>query len=104
MINPNIWIPEEVDSIMNDHGLACICRVTPSTNDPSGSSKLYGTEGLPESWKAHIDIIEDWVVNDISSTNIRKQLAKGGSVKYVVPDGAIRIIKKYGLYGSKKIE
>jgi len=31
-----------------------------------------------------------------------KKLETGGSVKYVVPDGTIEVIRKYGLYNSNK--
>ncbi len=39
---------------------------------------------------------------DISSTGIRRRLAEGGSVRYLVPDGVRDLIADRGLYGAGK--
>lgn len=39
---------------------------------------------------------------DISATGIRRMLAKGESVRYLVPDGVYEIIHDRGLYGARK--
>ncbi|CAF3440159.1 unnamed protein product [Rotaria sp. Silwood1] len=102
MLNPNIWIPKDIDEIMTNYGLACITRLSAPESGQGGATVSDVTEGMPDLWKQHIDIIQDWVVNDISATNIRKRLEKGLSVKYIVPDATIEIIRKYGLYNSNK--
>ena len=41
---------------------------------------------------------------DISATGIRRALAKGESVRYLVPEGVYEIIHDRGLYGARKDE
>ncbi len=41
---------------------------------------------------------------DISATGIRRMLAKGESVRYLVPEGVYEIIHDRGLYGARKDE
>jgi nicotinate-nucleotide adenylyltransferase len=38
----------------------------------------------------------------ISSTDCRERVARGDPVWYLVPDGVVQYIGKYGLYGSGK--
>ena len=102
MLNAKVWEPQDIDDIMSNYGVACITRLTAPESGQGGATITDVKEGMPELWKAGIDVIEDWVVNDISATNIRKQLAVGASVKYIVPDGTIRVIHQYGLYNSNK--
>lgn len=39
---------------------------------------------------------------DISATGIRRMLAKGESVRYLVPEGVYEIIHERGLYGARR--
>jgi len=102
MLNPNVWLPKDIDDIMTNYGLACITRLSAPESGQGGPTISDVKEGMPDLWKEHIEVIQDWVVNDISATNIRKKLQEGCSVKYIAPDGAIEIIRKYGLYNSTK--
>ncbi|CAF2429074.1 unnamed protein product [Rotaria sp. Silwood2] len=102
MLDPKIWIPKDIDDIMTKYGLACITRLSAPEPGQGGATVPDVKEGMPDLWKQHIDIIQDWVVNDISATNIRKRLEKGLSVKYIVPDATIKVIRNYGLYNSDK--
>ncbi|CAF5030790.1 unnamed protein product, partial [Rotaria sp. Silwood1] len=102
MLNPKSWEPQDIDDIMTKYGVACINRLSAPESGQDKATVPDVTEGMPDLWKKHIDIIEDWVVNDISSTNIRKRLEKGLSVKYIVPDATIAIIRQRHLYGSDK--
>lgn len=54
-------------------------------------------DNLPASWKARL--MEGVMPQmDISSANIRRQLATGRSVRYVVPDRVRQYIARWGLY------
>jgi nicotinate-nucleotide adenylyltransferase len=37
----------------------------------------------------------------ISSTEIRRRLRRGGSVRYWIPDGVLAYVKRHGLYGTR---
>ncbi|CAF0996700.1 unnamed protein product [Rotaria sordida] len=102
MLNPKIWLPKDIDDIMTNYGLACITRLSAPESGQGGATVPDVKEGMPDLWKQHIEVIQDWVVNDISATNIRNKLEKGFSVKYIVPDATIEVIRKYGLYNSNK--
>jgi nicotinic acid mononucleotide adenylyltransferase len=102
MLNSNIWLPEDVDAIMEKYGVVCVTRLTAPESDRGGAIREEVTSGMPEKWTKNIHVIQDWVINDISATSIRKQLANGCSVKYIVPDPVIKIIHEDGLYGWKR--
>ena len=101
MLNVNVWTEEDVEKIINDCGVVCINRLTMSENGSGVPTFSDPRIGFKESWRENIDLINDWVINDISATSIRKQLLVGNSVKYIVPDGAIDVIYRHGLYGAK---
>lgn len=100
MLKPNVWLPQDIDDIMTKYGVACITRLTAPESGQGGATIPDVKDDMPDLWKKHIEVIQDWVVNDISATNIRNKLEKGCSVKYIVPDGAIEIIRQRGLYNS----
>lgn len=102
MLNAKVWLPQDIDDIMTDYGVACITRLSAPESGQSGATIPDVKDGMPDLWKQHTEVIQDWVVNDISATNIRNKLENGCSVKYIVPDGAIEIIRKYSLYNSDK--
>jgi nicotinic acid mononucleotide adenylyltransferase len=102
MLNAKVWLPEDIDDIMTNYGVACITRLSAPESGQGGATIPDVKEGMSDLWKKHIEVIQDWVVNDISATNIRNKLAKGCSVKYIVPDATIELIHKYGLYNSNQ--
>ena len=102
MLNPNVWLPKDIDDIMTNYGVACITRSNAPRSDQKSSTLQDITEGMPDLWKEHVDIVQDWVINDISATKIRDRLENGCSIKYIVPDATISIIRQYGLYNSNK--
>ncbi len=55
---------------------------------------------LPEAPEGAIQVIEIPALA-ISSTDIRKRVAEGKPIWYLVPDGIVQFIAKHGLYGSK---
>lgn len=103
MLNAKVWMPEDIDSIMTNYGVACITRLSAPESGEGGATIPDVKDGMPDLWKRNVEVIQDWVVNDISSTNIRNKLAKGCSVKYIVPDGAIDVLRRHGLYSSNAV-
>lgn len=98
MSMPEIWSPKDIDDIMTKYGVICTTRMDPSPSEEHSLRDINATEGMSDLWKSRIDIIPDWLVHNISSTKVRHKLRNGCSVKYIVPDGAIEIIRKYRLY------
>ena len=46
----------------------------------------------------HIQVVKQYVVNDISSTKVRLFVKRGLSLKYLTPDPVIDYIQKHNLY------
>jgi nicotinate-nucleotide adenylyltransferase len=55
---------------------------------------------LPDELARRLIWIPDPVETSISSTDIRRRLAEGKSVRYMVPELVFQYIKEHGLYGS----
>jgi len=102
MLKPDVWLRQDIDDIMTNYGVACITRLSAPESGQGGATIPDIKEGMPDLWKQHIEVIQDWVVNDISATNIRNKLEKGCSIKYIVPDATIEVIRRLGLYNSNK--
>ena len=102
MLKADVWLPQDIDDIMTNYGVACISRLIPQEPGKADAAMPDVKDDMPDLWKQNIEVIQDWVVNDISATNIRKQLSNGCSIKYIVPDATIEVIRKHGLYNSDK--
>lgn len=63
-----------------------------------------GTAGTAGEGAVHVPVTRI----DLSSTDVRERVALGKSIRYLVPDGVIRIIKDYRLYslqpGGRELE
>lgn len=56
-------------------------------------------EQIPDFIAQHVTWISEGIKTNISSTYIRRQLAGGRSVRYLVPESVCRYMKEHGLYG-----
>lgn len=57
----------------------------------------FDIKRAPEPWRDRVIVLKTPEL-DISSTDIRKRVAQGKSVRYLVPDPVERYIKDHGLY------
>ncbi|CAL5228862.1 g12073 [Coccomyxa viridis] len=90
---PGVWKPEHVRSILEDYGVVCISR------EHSNVSQLMEDRVSPlHEFSNGILLVENPIINNISSTVLRQQLAQGRSIRYLVPDGVIEYIKKHQVY------
>ncbi len=55
---------------------------------------------LHGSCRDHIFMVKDDVLDSTSSTLVRRELAAGRSVRYLLPDSVIAYIQQHGLYGT----
>ncbi|XP_061457468.1 nicotinamide/nicotinic acid mononucleotide adenylyltransferase 1 [Rhineura floridana] len=92
---PKLWKPEDITEIMTNHGMVCISRV-----GNNARRFIYESDVL---WrhKDSIHLVEEWITNDISATNIRRALRRGQSVRYLIPDVVQAYIKQHNLYTAE---
>lgn len=89
----DLWKEEDKEEIVSKFGIVCITR--------SGSdvTKVIYESDLLTTYSSKIELVNEWIYNEISATKIRRALGRGQSVKYLIPDAIIKYIKKHGLYG-----
>ncbi|CAL8470875.1 g10417 [Coccomyxa elongata] len=90
---PGVWQPDHVRSILQDHGLVCIGRIHSDVR-----RLMADPASVLHEFQHNIILVEDPVVNEISSTKIRSELCKGHTVRYLLPDPVIDYIQKEHLY------
>ena len=50
----------------------------------------------------NIQIVTEWIPNEVSSTRIRRALKRGESVKYLLQDPVIDYVYRNGIYGASR--
>ncbi|CAF0810376.1 unnamed protein product [Brachionus calyciflorus] len=89
---PNLWKEEHMNEIFSKHGLAVINRMGASPE------KIIYENDLLYKYRNNFHLITDWIVNDISSTRIRRAISRNESVRYLIPDEVNDYILKNNLY------
>ncbi|GFG34513.1 hypothetical protein Cfor_06441 [Coptotermes formosanus] len=92
---PGLWMDEDIDTIVGQHGLVVITR---EGNNPN---KFIYESDLLTKYQSKINIVTEWITNEVSSTKIRRALRRSESVKYLLQESVIDYIHKHGLYGTK---
>lgn len=92
MNRPGIWAPEDIDEIVRNYGIVAIER-----SESDIRSLIYNNDIL-FSLQENIHIIPQYIRNDISSTELRRSIARGLSIKYLTPDSVITYIKENKLF------
>ncbi|KAG8142367.1 putative Nicotinamide-nucleotide adenylyltransferase protein, partial [Naja naja] len=89
---PNLWKPEDIQEILSKHGMVCVSRL-----GSHAQKFIYESDTL---WKhkENIELVEEWITNDISATKIRRALRRGQSIRYLVPDLVQSYIQQHNLY------
>ncbi len=89
----------EIDKWRHPERLFGLCSFAAAARPGYKNKKIAKQiDFLKEKYGAEIDYVESTAI-DISSTEIRKSISEGRSVKYVVPDDVIGYIAEKGLYG-----
>ncbi|CAI8587028.1 unnamed protein product [Vicia faba] len=89
---PGIWVPDQVRSICRDYGVVCIRR------EGQNVEKTISNDEIMNENQANIEVVDELVPNQISSTRVRKCIARGLSIKYLTADEVIEYIRKNKLY------
>ncbi|EGD77276.1 hypothetical protein PTSG_08369 [Salpingoeca rosetta] len=86
-----LWLPQDRETILRN-GIVCIERKGTDLQQVIAKSKELSK------YKENIYIIKPQIENDISSSSVRRLLAQGRSIKYLVPDDVIAYIKQHSLH------
>lgn len=89
---PDLWAEQDIRDIVERYGLVVISRC-----GSNPEKFIYESDQLTP-LNRYIDIVTEWIPNDVSSTKIRRSLRRGESVKYLIPDEVIGYIKEHKLY------
>ncbi|XP_077992658.1 nicotinamide/nicotinic acid mononucleotide adenylyltransferase 3-like isoform X1 [Glandiceps talaboti] len=89
---PGLWKEEDIDEIVGKFGIVVISRAG------SDAHKFIYESDVLTRLENHIEIVTEWIPNEISSTRIRRALKRGNSVKYLIPDPVINYIRSHKIY------
>lgn len=84
----------QIEAILSEHGIVVISR---SGNNPE---RFIFESDLLTKYKKKINIVTNWVPNEVSSTLARRQLRRGLSVKYMLDDYVVEYIRQHRLYAQ----
>jgi len=91
---PGLWKDEDIENIITNFGLVVITR-----SDCNPAKFIYESDVLTK-LQDNIDIVPEWITNEISSTKIRRALRRQESIKYLIQDSVIDYINDNMLYSS----
>ncbi|CAE6242695.1 unnamed protein product [Arabidopsis arenosa] len=89
---PGVWIPEQVRTICKDYGIVCIRR------EGQDVENMISGDAILNENHANINIVDNIVPNQISSSRLRQCISRGLSVKYLTEDRVIDYIRQHQLY------
>ncbi|XP_039964354.1 nicotinamide/nicotinic acid mononucleotide adenylyltransferase 1-like [Bactrocera tryoni] len=92
---PGLWADKDIEDIVGNHGLVVISR------NGSNPEKFIFESDMLKKYQKHITLITNWVLNEMSSTLIRRLISSDQSVKYLLDDRVIDYIQRHGLFNCK---
>lgn len=91
----------DVAKVVDEHDLLYTYRVSSSYS----VNFLYSLfEPKKKSLQSKIHVVRQDIVNDTSSSRIRKLIMRGRSIKYLLPDSVVQYIQDNSLYVDKTLE
>ncbi|KAL4710039.1 hypothetical protein ACJJTC_011624 [Scirpophaga incertulas] len=91
---PGLWADEDIETIVGRHGLVVVSRVG---SDPG---KFIYESDLLYKHRNNVTLVTNYIVNDVSSTVIRRLVRRGESAKYLTDDAILAYIRQNRLYGA----
>ncbi|GBG82083.1 hypothetical protein CBR_g34363 [Chara braunii] len=91
---PGVWIEDQVREILSSYGVVCITRGSIDVR------KIIVENDLLYEYRRNIVVVDERINNGVSSSEVRRSLSHGLSVKYLVPEQVLQYIKKNCLYSS----
>lgn len=93
MCDENVWDQSLLEQLLSRHGVACVVR------PGSDLQQVLEKEGtLPFKYRENIMIVQNNVLDDVSSTVVREKVRQGQSIQGLVPDSVREYIEKFRLY------
>ncbi len=99
---PGCWLDEDVEEIAAQYGIAVLDRTADAlAAAPLGAPALRAWLARHRILSRHLDrilVVEQDVPNATSSTLVRRLVAEGRSIRYLVPDGVAEYVEGHGLF------
>ncbi|XP_069013153.1 nicotinamide/nicotinic acid mononucleotide adenylyltransferase 3 [Embiotoca jacksoni] len=89
---PGLWQDDHVEELVGHFGLVCVSRGRLQPERAVHESDMLSRHGR------NIFLLREWVMNEVSATEVRRALRRGLSVKYLIPDSVIEYIHQHNLY------
>ncbi|CAG0909552.1 unnamed protein product, partial [Cyprideis torosa] len=71
---PGLWEDEDIETIVRDFGIVCISR------EGSNPQKFVYENDVLTRHQRRIDIVTEWISNEISATKVRRAIRRGESI------------------------
>lgn len=91
---PGVWKDEDIEAIVGKFGIVVVTR------EGSNPYKFIYESDTLSRLQRNIQIVTEWISNEVSSSKVRRGLKRGESVKYLLQDPVIDYIQKHVLYDT----
>ncbi|XP_045513566.1 nicotinamide/nicotinic acid mononucleotide adenylyltransferase 3 isoform X1 [Pieris brassicae] len=92
---PGLWSDDDLEAILGRHGIVVVSR---AGSDPGRF--IYESDMLYK-YRKNVILVTNYIVNEVSSTVLRRLLRRNESAKYLTDDNVISYVRQNQLYGSK---
>ncbi|XP_012551669.1 nicotinamide/nicotinic acid mononucleotide adenylyltransferase 3 isoform X2 [Bombyx mandarina] len=91
---PGLWSDEDIEAIVGTHGLVVVTRAG------SNPSKFIHESDILYKHRRNILLVPNHVVNEVSSTVVRRLLRRGESARYLTDDAVLAYAARHALYAA----
>jgi nicotinamide mononucleotide adenylyltransferase len=91
MVTPGVWMESDLRLLLG-------CGVVAIKRQGSDPEKLINDNDLLYAFRGNILLVREWVENNVSSTAVRRAIARGQSIRYWVADEVKAYIEDRRLY------
>uniref|UniRef100_A0A2P2I5G8 Nicotinamide-nucleotide adenylyltransferase n=1 Tax=Hirondellea gigas TaxID=1518452 RepID=A0A2P2I5G8_9CRUS len=91
---PGVWKDEDIETIVGKFGIVVVTR------EGSNPYKFIYESDTLSRLQRNIQIVTEWISNEVSSSKVRRALKRGESVKYLLQDAVIDYIRTHVLYDT----
>eukprot|EP01091_Cochliopodium_minus_P010468 TRINITY_DN2775_c0_g1_i1.p1 TRINITY_DN2775_c0_g1~~TRINITY_DN2775_c0_g1_i1.p1 ORF type:complete len:234 (+),score=53.57 TRINITY_DN2775_c0_g1_i1:198-899(+) len=95
----DVWSDNDIHGLFKFGGIVVLER-----ESSVDVMKIVDEHDLLYSYRKQIHYVRQNIINDTSSSTVRKLICRGYSVKYLIPDGVVEYIKDNDLYNDKALE